>query len=115
MPVVVSYQEAAVVMSIWALSVTPLVLLFFRHYFRGLDFLQMCYLFAITMAPTSFSSYLTTAMIAFNKNLLLFCKDGDFVCSNGFPLSFGACLVAFLVVSFIFVSLQKCCNKSIEF
>lgn len=113
MAVVVEYNTAAIVLSIFALSVSPIVLLFFRHYYRGLDFLQMCYLFAILMANTTFSSRLTTAMLDFNKNLLTFCTTGDFVCNNGFRLSFGACLLGVLALTFFFVMLQKCCNKSI--
>ena len=80
MAVVVSYEGAAIVLSIVALAVGPIVLLFFKHYYRALDFLQMCYLFALAVAPTSFSSHLTTAMIAFNQNLFTFCQPNDFVC-----------------------------------
>ena len=115
MAVVVSYEGAAIVLSIFALTVTPLVLLFFRHYYRGLDFLQMCYLFAVTMAPTSFSTHLTTVMLMFDKNIFTFCTPSDFVCSNGFILSFTAILLGILVITFIFVLMQKCCNKSIEY
>lgn len=113
MAVVVEYESAAQILSIAALSVTPVILLFFRHYYRGLDFLQMCYLFAILMANSTFSSNLTTAVLAFNQNFFTFCTNGDYVCTNGFTLSFGACLIGVLVVTFFFVLLQKCCNKSI--
>lgn len=85
MTVLPDYRSPAIVISIVALSVTPLVLLFFRVYYRGLDFLQMCYLFAISMASTAFSSQLTTAMIAFNRTFFTTCTAGDFVCSQGFP------------------------------
>lgn len=70
----------------------------------------MSFLFASVMNTAAFSSYLTTAMISFNKNLLVFCTSGDFVCSNGFPLSFAAVLVALLLLIFVFISFRKCCR-----
>ena len=90
MAIFIEYSTAAIILSIAALSIAPVVLFFFRHYYRGLDFLQMCYLFAMLMADTTFSSHLGTASLQFNKNILTFCTDGDYVCSNGFLLSFGA-------------------------
>jgi|JI9StandDraft_1071089.scaffolds.fasta_scaffold244271_1 hypothetical protein len=115
MTVLPDYRSPAIVISIVALSVTPLVLLFFRVYYRGLDFLQMCYLFAISMASTAFSSQLTTAMIAFNRTFFTTCTAGDFVCTQGFPLSFASVLIGILLVTFIFVAIQKCCGKAIDY
>ena len=102
-------------MSIAALAITPIVLFFFKHFYRALDYLQMCYLFAISMAPLSFSSQLYTAMLEFNKTFFNSCTTGDFVCSNGFRLSFGLVVIGVIAVSFLFVAFQKCCNKSIEY
>lgn len=115
MSIVTSYDGPAVVLSVVALAVTPVILLFFRHYFRGLDFLQMCYLFAVTMATTTFSSHLTTAMLMFDRTLFNSCTAGDFICTNGFPLSLGVVLLALILFTFIFVAIQKCCGKGIEF
>lgn len=109
------YSTAAIVMSIIGLSIAPLLPLFFNQYFRGLEFLQMCYLFALTMSPTAFSGFLSTAMVYFNKNLLSFCTTGDFICTNGFGLSFGAILFGLLFVTFLFVQFRKCCGKEIEY
>lgn len=75
----------------------------------------MCYLFAVSMAATSFSAQLNTAMVDFDKNFYTFCTSGSFVCSSGFALSFGSILVGIMFVTFLFVSFQKCCNKTIEY
>lgn len=75
----------------------------------------MCYLFALTMNPTAFSGYLTTAMVKFNKNILTFCTTGDFVCTNGFQLSFAVILFGLLLVTFFFVQFRRCCGKAIEY
>ena len=75
----------------------------------------MCYLFASVLNTLAMSNKLTTAMVSFNKNILTFCTTGDFICSNGFALSFGVILVGILLLTFIFVSIQKCCGKAIEY
>ena len=54
-------------------------------------------------------------MVSFDKNILTFCTTGDYVCSNGFALSVGAILSGLLLITFIFVSIQKCCGKAIEY
>lgn len=115
MTVLEDYITPARVLSIIGLSVTPLVLVFFRVYFRGLDHLQMCYLFAISMAATAFSSHLTTAVLKFDRTFYSECTAGGFVCNTGFPLSFGTVLIGIFVVTFLFVLFQKCCNKSVEY
>lgn len=109
------YQTIALAYSITALSIAPLLPLFFRQYFRSLEFLQMCYLFASVLNTSALSSKLTTAVVSFDKNILTFCTTGDYVCSNGFPLSFGVILAGILIITFIFVSIQKCCGKAIEY
>ena len=101
--------------SIVGLSIAPLLPLFFRRYFRGLEFLQMCYLFAAVMNTSAFSGRLGTAMINFNKNLLTFCTSGDFICSNGFALSFAAVLVGVLLLAFIFVLFRRCCGRKVDY
>lgn len=115
MAIISNYHAPAVVMSIIALSVTPLIVLFFRIYYRGLEFLQMAYLFAFVMAQQAFSNKLTTAMVQFDRSFFNSCTTGDFVCTNGFALSFGAVLAAILGLTFLFVSIQKCCNKTVEY
>jgi hypothetical protein len=115
MAIVSNYQAPAVVMSIIALSVAPLIVLFFRVYYRGLEFLQMAYLFAFVMAQQAFSKNLTTAIVQFDRTFFNSCTSGDFLCTNGFALSFGVVLAAILGLTFLFVSIQKCCNKTVEY
>jgi len=67
------------------------------------------------MNTKSFSGYLTTATVDFNKNILTFCTTGDFVCTNGFRLSLSAILFGLLFVTFLFVQFRKCCGKEVEF
>ena len=67
------------------------------------------------MASKAFSSHLTTAMQQMHRTFYTDCTSGDFVCSNGFLLSVSTVLAAFVVVTFIFVLLQKCCKKDIEY
>ena len=102
-------------MSIAALAINPILIFFFRHFYRALDYLQMCFLFAISMAPLSFSSHLNTVMLEFDKTFFTSCIPGDFACSNGFRLSFGLVVEQLIIVSFIFVMLQKICGRSIEY
>jgi len=75
----------------------------------------MSYLFASVLNTSTLSYKFTTAMVSFDKNILTFCTTGDYVCSNGFALSFGVILAGILIITFIFVSIQKCCGKAIEY
>ncbi len=77
--------------------------------------MQMAYYFALAMNASAFSASLNTARVGFDLNFLTFCNSGDFVCSNGFALSFGVVLAGVMVLIFIFVTIQKLCGKPIEF
>jgi hypothetical protein len=115
MAVLPSYQTAGIVYSIVCLTLVVPILFFFRHYYRGLDFLQMAYYFGAVMATASFSTNLSTSVVAFNFNFFSFCTTGDFVCTVGFQLSFGAVLVG-LIFLFLFSTLfMKCCGKNPSF
>lgn len=115
MAVLPSYQLAAIIYSIVCLAVVVPVLFFFRHYFRGLDFLQMSYYFGLIMATTSFSTNLYTSVVAFNYNFLTFCTSGDVVCTLGFQLSFGVVLVGIILFFLISILFMKCCGKATSF
>ena len=115
MTVLPSYQIAGIVYSIVCLSVVVPILFFFRQYFRGLDFLQMSYYFGTIMAAASFSTNLSTSVVAFNYNFLTFCSSGDIVCTLGFQLSFGVVLVGIILLLLISVLFMKCCGKSTSF
>jgi hypothetical protein len=76
----------------------------------------MSYWFAVAMNSAAFSYSLTTSDIAFNLNFLTFCSTGDFVCNNGFALSFAAALVGVMIIIWLFVVLQNCCRtKKVEY
>lgn len=114
--VVSSYSVPSSIYSIASLSLVVPVLFIFRQYFRSLDFVQMSYIFALTMYPTAFSAHLSTSFVNFNYNFLNFCSGTDLVCTLGFPLSFGIAVGGFLLLIAIFIGLQKCCGKSkVEF
>ena len=116
MTVISDYSSPAIVFSIIGLAVAAILPIFFRQYFRGLEFLQMSYYFALAMNASAFSASLNTARVGFsNLNFLTFCTSGDFVCSNGFALSFGVVLSGVMVLVFIFVAIQKLCGKAIEY
>lgn len=101
-----------------ALSIVALIIMMpfcfaFRGYFRLLDHLQLMFVYAVLLASqsTTFSAYLSNSWIGFKYNIFFFCKDGDFVCTAGFPLSFGACLLLFLVAMRIIVAIETCRKK----
>lgn len=72
----------------------------FRSYFRFLDHLQFLYAFAIVLASqlSLFSNNLLNSWVGFDKNIFFFCTTGELVCTAGFALSFGACLLVFLLI-----------------
>jgi hypothetical protein len=115
MAILPSYDAAGLVLSILSLSFVVPILFIFRHYFRGLDFLQMTYFFATAMGATSFAAKLGTSVVNFGYNFLSFCSDQDFVCSQGFQLSFGAVLAGVIIFFFLVVVFQKCCRPDIRF
>lgn len=115
MSIVPNYSTPGLVYSIVGLSAVAPIVFIFRHYFRGLEFMQMAYYFAATMAATTFSSKLGTSLANFNYNFLTFCESGDLVCSLGFQLSFASCLVGVLIFFFIVVVFQKCCRPHIRY
>lgn len=89
----------------------------FRSYLRFLDHLQLFYVFAIALASssTTFSGNLSNSWVAFDKNIFFFCTTGELVCTAGFPLSFGACLLVFLLVMRLIVAIETCRKKDIRF
>lgn len=109
------YNGPAITMSIISLSMSPITVFMFRQYFRSLQFLQMAYYFAVTMWTIAFSGHLWTSVVAFDKNILTFCTDGDIVCTIAFPLSFGVVLVGVIIFFFIIFIFQRCCKPELEF
>lgn len=85
----------------------------FRSYLRFLDHLQMFYAFAIVLSSQStlFSNSLTNSWVGFDKNIFFFCTSGELVCTVGFPLSFGSCLLVFLLIMRLIVLIETCRKK----
>lgn len=106
--VIANYSTPGSVYSIISLSLVVPIMFMFRHYFRSLDFMQMSYLFGLTMYATSFSSNLTITFTSFSYNFYSFCSAGDVVCTLGFQLSFGSVLIGFLLLIAIFIGFQRC-------
>lgn len=97
--------------------VLPLCFLF-RTYLRFLDHLQLFMAFSLGLGTTStiFSNKIKYSWAAFNKNFLNpVCQDGDFVCTAGFQLSFGSCLLVFLLIMRIIVFFQARRRKDVRF
>lgn len=114
--VIPNYDTPGKVYSIVSLSLVVPVMFFFRQYFRGLDFMQMSYIFGLAMYTTSFSTHLGISFADFNYNFLTFCTNGDIVCTLGFQLSFGCVLVGLILLFAIFIGLHRCGgNKKLEF
>ncbi len=69
------------------------------------------------LAPSSglFSNSLSNAWVDFDKNLFIFCVSGELVCTAGFALSFGACLLVFLLAMRVIVAIETCRKKDIRF
>ena len=111
----IEYNKLAHVLSAFSLLANPVIHHFFGHNFRALDFLQMFHLSGNLTASGSFSSNLSTAFLDFNQTFFPNCTPGDFVCTNGFRLSFGVVLIGVLLVTFLFVKLLKCCNRTIDY
>lgn len=94
-----------------------------RTYLRFMDHLQLLYLFALTVTISSFnttgtifSSYLKVSWVDFPHNIFeYFCVENDFICTAGFQLSFGACLLVFLLLMRIIVSIERCKNGEFRF
>ena len=85
--------------------VIPLCFLF-RTYLRFLDHLQLYFALALGLGTTStiFSNKIKYSWAAFDKNFLNpLCEEGDLVCTIGFQLSFGCCLLAFLLIMRVIV------------
>lgn len=115
MTILPDYNTTGVVFSIVGLSAVVPVLFLFRHYFRGLDFVQVSYFFAATMLPSAFSNTLGTSLVNFDYNFLLFCSSGDLVCSLGFQLSFGVAVAGALLFLLLVVSIVKCSKPHVKF
>jgi hypothetical protein len=115
MSIVPIYSTPGVAFSIVGLVGVAPICFIFRHFFRGLEFMQMAYYFAATMAVSTFSANLGTSLANFNYNFLTFCESGDLVCSLGFQLSFASCLVGALIFFFVVVMLQKCCRPHLRY
>lgn len=109
--IIPNYSIPGTIYSITSLSLVVPIMFVFRQYFRSLDFMQMSYLFGLTMYSTSFSSNLTISFTGLNYNFLTFCSTGDIVCTLGFQLSFGCVLIGFLLLTAIFIVLQRCGDK----
>lgn len=112
--VVPTYSAASTIFSVAALALVVPVQFIFRQNYRSLDFLQMSYIFAGTMFKASFSNHLSISFASFPYNFLSFCQSGDLVCTLGFQLSFGAVLIGFLLMTALFIGLQRCCGKKLE-
>lgn len=106
--VIPNYSLPGAIFSITSLALVVPVMFMFRQYFRSLDFIQMSYLFGLSMYSTSFSTYLNISFIGFDYNFFTFCRKGDLVCTLGFQLSFGSVLVVFLLLIAIIVRIQRC-------
>lgn len=85
----------------------------FRSYLRFLDNMQFIYIYALILATAdvTFSINLSNSWVAWDKNIFFFCSSGEFVCIAGFPLSFGACLLIFLLVMRVIVAIETCRKK----
>jgi hypothetical protein len=117
MTVVPDHETPGLVYSIIGLSLVVPICFMFRQYFRGLDFLQMAYLFSGLMAFSSstFSTNLSVSVVNFNHNFLTFCSAGDVVCTQGFQLSFTVCSAGLLFLLFIVVSFEKCRRPELRY
>lgn len=96
----IGYSIAALVL------VVPMCFLF-RTYLRFLDHLQLFMVFAFAFATDStvFSNYIKICWASFNHNFYKsICDSGDLVCTAGFQLSFGSCLLVFLLIMRIIVT-----------
>ena len=114
MPVFTEYQGPAILFSVTSLIATPVILFFFRQYYRGLDYLQMCYIFGILMANGSFSASLSASMLDFDHSFFKSsCQQGEFACGAGVQLSFLIILVAVLIGAFVFAKFQEKCFERI--
>jgi hypothetical protein len=93
--------------SIAGLILTMPVCFIFKTYFRTLDHLQLFYVYAFLLATESglFSNNLSNSWVAFDKNIFFFCTTGELVCTAGFALSFGACLLLFLLAMRLIVAI----------
>ena len=71
----------------------------------------------MVLAPGSglFSNYLSNSWVDFDKNLFFFCVSGELVCTAGFALSFGACLLVFLLAMRLIVAIETWRKKDIRF
>lgn len=89
----------------------------FRSYLRFLDHIQMYYAFAIVLSSQTalFSNNLINSWVGFDKNIFYFCSSGELVCTAGFPLSFGSCLLVFLLIMRLIVLIETCRKKEIRF
>ena len=95
--------------SIAALALVVPLCFVFRQYVRFLDHLQIFYLLylGINTQQIMFSGYLGNSWVNFNANFYKFCTAGDFICTVGFPLSFGSCLVGVMLLFYVLVAIER--------
>ena len=88
-----------------------------RTYSRVLEAVQMAYLLAFTLAPTTslFSNKLGYSWLSFMPSFLNYCITGDFSCTYGYLLSPSICWAGGSLLFLIIIKIIGRCKPSIKF
>jgi hypothetical protein len=88
-----------------------------RTYSRVLEVVQMAYLLAFTLAPTTslFSNKLGYSWLSFMPSFLNYCKPGDFSCTYGYLISPSICWAGASLLFLIIIKIIGRCKPNIKF
>lgn len=88
-----------------------------RSYSRVLEAVQMAYLLAFTMTPTTslFSNKLGYSWLSFMPSFLKYCTTGDFSCTYGYLISPSICWAGATLLCLIIIKIIGRCKPNIKF
>lgn len=111
MTILPEHVISGLVLSIVGLTFVAPFAFLLRKSFRGLEYMQIAYLYALNMAFSSntFSNNLGVSIVKFDNQTFFpdACSTSgyDVLCSLGFQISFTIVLVGFLLLLLVIVSL----------